>query len=281
MTRGPSALCGAATNYSQGPVDQSLVSRIMTHSRFASFCLILTVTLGAPACTIDNGIGETPGDGATTAVTELGSTNPVEPTGGGPVLCPDSPDFHCSAPVDCTETSCGRLEDRFDAAGCLRRECDTNRPCPPAQVCYRTGDWGECGESAIVCQDKARVCTCRGAADCQESIAYCVPAELGPPTACGEVTSELACMEAGCDIAQTVVTITYANDACVCGASQVVCLWFAGEQFSGPAWTPFFRKDTLDVALLPTDWIVPPHGWERCGIEGAPPACSCAFSCKP
>ncbi len=196
------------------------------------------------------------------------------------LLCPDSPNFSCTVPFNCTDFPCGGLQDRFDGDGCPRPSCSADEPCPAGQVCYQTGAWGECNASGLSCEDEGDVCRCDQSLDCQD-VSYCVPEDLGPPTDCNAITDAQACLAAGCSEATTSVPVTFENDSCVCGAALAVCLWFAEDDVGSTASpAPFYRKSTGEVVMFPGEWSDAPHGWASCANDpAAPPACACADAC--
>jgi hypothetical protein len=233
-------------------------------SRAALMPTLLLALVGLPDCAVE--VANAPGD--------------------APALCPDSPpDLDCR-PLRCTTPPCGGLGDPFDADGCPRPKCDADQPCDADRVCYRLGDWGACGSSHIACEDGDDGCFCTYTLDCNYSVAYCVPAELAPPTNCNTITSADACIAAGCSAATTIIPVTLGGhtDTCACGEPQVACLWFQDKFASTAKPTPYYHLDAmgeLEVALFPDEWVDPPHGWGRCSNASAPPACACADTCAP
>jgi len=248
---------------------------LMTRTSLASSMLMSALALG-PACVPD----KDPGDSATAFTTEPGTTNTTEPTAGPEALCPGNPNFSCTVPFNCTDFPCGGLQDRHDADGCPRLGCGGDKICPEGQVCYQTGAWGECNASSIDCEDVDGQCQCNLTLDCQD-VAYCVPAELGPPTDCSLITDANACLAAGCSDAPPVVPMVLEADGCTCGATRTECLWFASDDIGSTASpAPYYRKSTLEVVMFPGDWFDAPHGWAPCeGDPAAPAACACA--CAP
>jgi len=256
----------------------------MTRFLLTSSPLVLSLALSA--CIIDKDLGDTPGSTSVSTTEPDSSSSASEPgttsaTDGPGQLCPDSPDFSCTVPFTCVDFPCGGLHDRLDADGCPRRGCNPDFPCPEGQVCYDTGAWGDCNASALSCADEGDACRCEMTLDCQQ-ISYCVPAEIGPPADCNLITDAQACQAAGCDQAGGSVRLSLVDDACVCGEPEPVCLWFQGDINGADIQAPFYRKDTDEVVLFPTDWSTAPHGWRPCADDpAAPPACACAETCAP
>jgi hypothetical protein len=201
-------------------------------------------------------------------------------TSGDPgQLCPGNESFTCTTPFNCIDFPCGGLADLFDADGCPRSRCSADKPCPDGQVCYDTGDWGTCNASGVFCEDFGDSCGCGVTADCND-VAYCVPAEIGPPADCFAITDAKQCLAAGCSEASTVIPVALEGDACVCGEPEVACLWFTQEEWGSQA-SPgsFYEIASGKVVVFPGTWIDVPQGWASCDGPEAPAACACAETC--
>lgn len=260
-----------------------------------SFKLIPALLLTLPACVLDKDLGDTPGTttaapASSTGMTDPGDTTdpavttgePTDPTGEPAALCPNSDkgDFSCTVPSGCLGFSCGGLKDLLDADGCPRPGCNDDKPCPAGQVCFDTGDWGTCNASGIFCEQMGDTCACGQDASCLD-VAYCVPAEIGPPADCFAITDAAACLAAGCSEAPTVIPVALDGDTCVCGEPETACLWFTQDEWGSQA-SPgtFYELASGRVVVFPGTWIELPLGWMNCEDGGGPPACACAETCK-
>ena len=154
-----------------------------------------------PTTTTSTTEPEVTGSDAATAVeataAETNTSETTATTGAPEPVCPNSDNFGCTVPPGCEGFPCGDLDDRFDADGCPRPGCSDSEPCPEGYVCYDTGDWGLCNASSASCDELEGECVCGQTNDCQD-VAYCVPAEIGPPADCFAITDAAACLAAGC-----------------------------------------------------------------------------------
>ncbi len=119
---------------------------------------------------------DVPNCGCTVCVQDEWVCVECEPTGGA-ALC-ESPDFQCSAPLDCSVADCGAVESSFDANGCLRPGCSQHDECGSDERCYRGLDFGGCTSSSTVCSDPDGMCSCSSDDDCNGG--HCVPEQLYP-----------------------------------------------------------------------------------------------------
>jgi len=155
-----------------------------------SMIVLCLFALGVSACEPTGSFGQyDPTDDGTaisgsesaTAVTEGVGT--MDPSSSDAMLCPDSPDGACLD--DSCSFSCGGSFSDFDADGCLRPRCETDRQCPEGRSCVVFSDYGQCGASSASCFLDAEAdngCSCGVAGDCNRNVAICVPeAELPPP----------------------------------------------------------------------------------------------------
>lgn len=249
--------------------------------------------LAAPACILDKDLGDTtldtatsapgsssgsssePGETSVTGSSESSATSTGEPA----ELCPGNENTTCTVAFNCLDFPCGGLEDLFDADGCPRARCTDDKPCGAGEVCYDTGAWGTCNASGVFCEDMGDSCSCGVTADCQP-VAYCVPAEIGPPADCFAITDADECLAAGCSEASTVIPMTLDGDTCVCGEPEVACLWFTQEEWGSQA-SPgaFYEIASGKVVAFPGDWIEVPKGWASCDDADDPAACACLETC--
>lgn len=244
--------------------------------------------LATGGCVLAKDIGGTPGDdsssgseSASASSSAEGSSaegSSAEGSSGGTPVCPQSPEFSCSAPLPCTiEGSCGAFGSFADADGCPRPRCSENTPCDDGLVCVRLGDIGSCSSSQTFCEDnELGECTCGGTDDCNADVSFCMPPAEAFPEACGILTDEASCLAAGCTAWVETASPEWNGDACLCESVGGTCVWFpdgepehAGDQIYLTAFeeTPRFFFDA---------WVTPPFGWITCadGIEGVE-ECQC------
>ena len=254
----------------------------MTHFKLIPALVLLTL----PACVLDKDLGDTPDATTTTGeppapdTDDTSASDPTVTTGEPAQLCPNSEDFSCTVPNDCSGGfPCGGLNDVFNADGCTRNHCRADKPCAAGEVCYDTGAWGRCNASSTSCEDLDGACNCSQTADCH-AVSYCVPAEIGPPADCFAITDADACLAAGCSEASTVIPVFDTGDTCDCGAPEIACLWFTQAEWSSqasPGW--FYEIASGRVVVFPGNWIDVPQGWSSCDKGEAPAACQCGEIC--
>lgn len=193
----------------------------------------------------------------------------------GQVICPDNPAFDCSGPIDCGPGQCGGIMSQFDENGCLRFACQGDIDCPAGQVCFTPMDWGGCVGSATSCSEDGGTCGCGGTADCGGS--YCVPADAAPPTQCGNLETEQACLDAGCSSWTIGRPLEASGDSCLCDLDEGHCLWNEHGGLGIPGPEGYVRLSDFRVVVFPTDFDIAPLGWVKCSDLQAPPeACACA-----
>jgi hypothetical protein len=222
------------------------------------------------ACTIPKNVGDAPESGSDDDGVDDGSAG--SSSGGGNDVCPDSPNFACSARPECDAMNCGDAFSAFEANGCPRPACGANDTCAAGSTCFHPSDYGGCVPSANGCEDNDQgACQCGGTADCQGS--YCLPDDERPPLDCFGIADEGDCFAHGCNYFETVTVMT---DTCTCEPSTPACLYFPGGEMGGAA-APngFFHVETQTMAVFDTDWQVPPLGWAKCSAADAPQSCSC------
>jgi hypothetical protein len=137
----------------------------------------------------------TSSEGSSTSVattSEDSSTLGDSDDGTGPspgTLCPESENFECSIPVDCTweYSECGGLYSWVGPDGCPRIDC-LETPCPNGMWCHRPNqDCGMCMEINITCSDLRHrdglQCSC-GGGDGSCAGSFCIGNDEYPPGSC-------------------------------------------------------------------------------------------------
>lgn len=224
-------------------------------------------------CTLPKAVGDVDETGSGSASVGTVSTGEASGTDSAGGVCPQIPDFACSAPVSCEPESCEGPFYAFDGEGCPRPSCAGPEDCGADEVCFRPADFGGCQASAVVCADDPQgECICGGTADCGGR--YCVPASEAPPAdGCDPITDSDTCYASNCSAFATVTRLT---EGCACQTSVPACLLFRTANFGGAAApNAFFHVETGDVAIFDMDWIDAPVGWQRCSDPDAPPTCDC------
>jgi len=237
-------------------------------------------TSGVPASSA-SGVALSASEAGSTSTGELGGTSAATgstgtSTGTGP-RCPSPEEPGCALPEFlCKENHCGSVMSAWDADGQLRPRCSTSCPCGAGMTCFHVGLWGGCTPSILLCDED---CHCLNSDDCGG--AYCVPAELVPPEACGWAQDEQSCTDAGCTlrVGREVFFDEEKGGTCECGALVPHCLWFAGPALESPGAGLLFRNLAFGY-VFPGTWSQPPFAWLACtGGPADGPVCKCMEQC--
>ncbi len=158
-----------------------------------TYRILLTLGIGlTTACIAGKDVGDLDTESADDTGDGTNGTGGTEPTTtasptatdtGEPSVCPGV-EVGCDTFEPCQGEDCGAVLSQFDADNCPRAACSAADPtCPEGRVCFLLSDWGYCGSSGWDCfeEEEEGQCVCGQTADCDPSIAYCIPAELAPP----------------------------------------------------------------------------------------------------
>lgn len=219
---------------------------------------------------------------------DISSTTLSETGGPGdpdePLACPPIAGLPCTAPIDCTNETCGSHVSAFDEQGCPRRPCALADDCEPGEGCLLQQDIGPPLHAAS-CTGAVDACDCSATAELL--VGVCVPEALLPANIsahCDSLKTASAC--ARFDIpgephyCRWFPTRRACGDSCATTEGGAACIGFdyVGEGCAGASCDEpglgyaRLRPGGSELFFNPSCGDEP-HGWVQCIFGDEAPAC--------
>lgn len=214
-----------------------------------------------------------------------GSDTDTAPTDtGGPLACPHVDGQPCTAPIDCTNESCGSHVSAFDEHGCPRRPCTLDADCEGGEGCLLQTASSR-PPHAVSCAGTPDACNCEATAELLTGV--CLPDALLPGNIvahCDTLKTAAACARFDVPVeryCRWYPTSLSCGESCEAAGQSAACIGFAyvGEGCAGASCTggpgrgyARLRPGGSELFFNPVCGDEP-EGWVQCVLGDEAPAC--------